>query len=166
MRATQTTSITVKVLLAIAFIFCSVSQTHLTGQQIAPPAVDPVEENIQVASTTYYVYVNGEFKEAKLTVAPELIGGKDLMETLIRLNIRYPDKAKEKKIGGTVLISVVIDSIGNIEDAFVHEGIGGGCNDEALRAVRLMDKVGFYPGEIDGQPVTVKFDIPITFLPQ
>ena len=80
--------------------------------------------------------------------------------------MRYPDVAREKKIGGTVLISVVIDAQGNMEDAFVHEGIGGGCNDEALRAVKLMNKVGFEPGEIDGRPVTVKFDIPITFRPQ
>ena len=123
-------------------------------------------ENIQVSSPPFYVYENGEFKEALLSKEPELIGGKELMETLIKLNIRYPDKAKEQKIGGTVLISVVIDSLGQMEDVFVHEGVGGGCNDEALRAVKLMKKVGFEPGEIDGKPVTVKFDIPITFLPQ
>lgn len=123
-------------------------------------------ENIQVSSPPFYVYENGEFKEALLSKEPELIGGKDLMETLIKLNIRYPDKAKELRIGGTVLISVVIDSLGQMEDVFVHEGVGGGCNDEALRAVKLMNKVGFEPGEIDGKPVTVKFDIPITFLPQ
>ena len=128
--------------------------------------VPHVAEEINVSSTVYYVYENGEFKESILSKAPELIGGKELMETLIKLNMRYPDVAKERKIGGTVLISVVIDAQGKMEDAFVHEGIGGGCNDEALRAVKLMDKVGFEPGEIEGRPVTVKFDIPITFLPK
>ena len=123
-------------------------------------------ETIQVSTPPFYVYENGEFKEAVLTKEPELIGGKDLMETLIRLNIRYPDKAKEEKIGGTVLVSVVIDSLGQMDDVFIHEGVGGGCNDEALRAVKLMHKVGFTPGEINGIPVIVKFDIPITFLPQ
>ncbi len=124
------------------------------------------KSSVEVASPPFFVYKNGEFKEAVLTKEPEMIGGKEMMETLIKLNIRYPEMAKEKKIGGTVYISVVIDSLGNMEDAFVHEGIGGGCNDEALRAVKLMNKMGFEPGEINGKPVTVKFDIPLTFLPQ
>ena len=124
------------------------------------------ESSINIAETIYYIYKDGEFTEAVLTKEPELIGGRALMETLIGLNIRYPDMAKEKKIGGTVLISVVIDADGHMEDAFIHEGIGGGCNDEALRAVRLLDKTGFVPGEIRGKPVTVKYDIPITFLPK
>ena len=123
-------------------------------------------DGIQDTSQPFYVLQDGEFVEASLTKEPELIGGKDLMETLIKLNIRYPDVAKEKKIGGTVLISVVIDELGQMEDAFVHEGIGGGCNDEALRAVKIMNRVGFEPGEMNGVPVTVRFDIPITFLPQ
>lgn len=65
-----------------------------------------------------------------------------------------------------MLVSVVIDKEGRMEDAFIHEGIGGGCNDEALRAVRLLDETGFTPGRIKGKAVTVKFDIPITFSPR
>lgn len=124
------------------------------------------ETNTNNPETVYYVYKDGLFKEAVLSKEPELIGGKALMETLITLNIRYPDMAREKKIGGTVLVSVVIDADGNIEDAFIHEGIGGGCNDEALRAVRLLDQTGFEPAELKGKAVTVKYDIPITFLPK
>lgn len=123
-------------------------------------------DEVQVFKTIYYVYHDGEFKETILSKEPELIGGKDLMENLIRLNTQYPEVAKSKKIGGTVLISVVIDDEGRMEDVFIHEGIGGGCNDEALRSVKLLDHTGFEPGEIDGKPVTVKFDIPLTFLPQ
>ncbi|MGB4846463.1 MAG: energy transducer TonB [Saprospiraceae bacterium] len=116
--------------------------------------------------TVYYMYKDGEYKEAVLTKTPELIGGHSLMETLITLNIRYPDLARQKKIGGTVMVSVVIDADGNMEDAYIHEGIGGGCNDEALRAVRLLDQTGFEPAEINGKAVTVKYDIPIAFLPK
>ena len=137
--------------------------------QIPQPVCEPLtitQPVVDVSETTYYVYKDGEFVEELLSKAPELIGGRKLMETLITLNIRYPEVAKEKKIGGTVLVTVVIDAEGNMEDAFIHEGIGGGCNDEALRAVRLLDRTGFEPGEIRGQPVTVKYDIPITFMPR
>lgn len=150
--------------------------TFFTGTVLVPSVLaaqhveseNPVAnagENIQLSSP-FYVYEDGEFREAILTKEPELVGGKDLMETLIKLNIRYPDQAKEKKIGGKVVVSVVIDSLGQMEDSFIKEGIGGGCNDEALRAVRLMQKIGFTPGEQDGRPVSVMFDIPITFLPR
>jgi TonB family protein len=124
------------------------------------------EDEVQIFKTIFYVYHDGEFKETILSKEPELIGGKELMETLIRLNTQYPEVAKSKKIGGTVLISVVIDAEGRMEDVFVHEGIGGGCNEEALRSVKLLDHTGFEPGEVNGKPVTVKFDIPLTFLPK
>ena len=156
-----------KTLVIFSTVLLACLSTDLTSQY--PANVAPVSselESIQVSSTPFYIYENGEFKEAVLSKEPELIGGKELMETLIRLNIRYPDVAKEKKIGGTVNVSVVIDSLGQMEDVFIHEGIGGGCNEEALRAVKLMNKVGFEPGELNGKAVTVKFDIPITFLPQ
>ncbi len=154
-------------ILSLATLVVFWSSHNLKAQKLPPLQAQVVaEETIQVSSTPFYVFKDGEFREAILSKEPELIGGKDLMETLIRLNMRYPEKAKEKHIGGTVIISVVIDNLGQMEDAFVLEGIGGGCNDEALRAVRLMDKVGFEPGEINGKPVTVRFNIPITFMPQ
>jgi periplasmic protein TonB len=156
-----------KVIVLVAGLLFVFNAPVLSSQQTGIQNLNnPDAETIQVSSQPFYVYENGEFKEALLSKEPELIGGKELMETLIKLNIRYPDKAKAQKIGGTVLISVVIDSLGQMEDVFVHEGVGGGCNDEALRAVKLMNKVGFEPGELNGKPVTVKFDIPITFLPQ
>ena len=116
--------------------------------------------------TIYYILRDGVYEEVVLSHVPEFIGGDEAMELLLQLNIRYPDAAREQKIGGTVRVSVVINEEGQMEDAFIHEGIGGGCNDEALRAVKLLDKTGFEPGRLKGKPVTVKFDIPITFRPE
>src|SRR5688500_3109462 len=139
-------------LLIIMVLFGFLSPS-VSGQQTAQP--EKTAPEIQVSETPYYVYENGEFRETILSKAPEMVGGKDLMETLIKLNMRYPDKAKEMRLGGTVIVSVVIDETGKMDDVFIREGIGGGCNDEALRAVRLMDKMGFEPGELNGRPVTV-----------
>ncbi len=144
---------------------CSAQQDPLPDQSVRQEIITDKTKTDSDA-TVYYMYKDGEYKEAVLTKEPELIGGQSLMETLITLNIRYPEMAKQKKIGGTVMVSVVIDADGNMEDAYIHEGIGGGCNDEALRAVRLLDQTGFEPAEIKGKAVTVKYDIPITFLPK
>ena len=116
--------------------------------------------------TTYYILRDGVYEETVLSQNPEFLGGEEAMELLLQLNIRYPDAARAQKIGGTVRVSVVINEEGQMEDAFIHEGIGGGCNDEALRAVKLLGKTGFEPGHLKGKTVTVKFDIPITFRPE
>ncbi len=154
--------------LSILFAFALTSAAQQLPQPVQPVCdqVNTPQPVIDVSETTYFIFKEGAFVESILSKAPELIGGRDLMETLITLNIRYPEKAREKKIGGTVLVTVVIDAEGNMEDAYIHEGIGGGCNDEALRAVRLLDRTGFEPGEYRGQQVTVKYDIPITFMPR
>jgi TonB family protein len=157
----------------IMSIYLFLSLTAICSAQQMPQLDQPVRQEITTdktkidnVGTVYYMYKDGGYRETVLTKEPELVGGQSLMETLITLNIRYPDLARQKKIGGTVMVSVVIDADGNMEDAYIHEGIGGGCNDEALRAVRLLDQTGFEPAEIKGKAVTVKYDIPITFLPK
>ena len=135
----------------------------------AIPTSAPIEYQAaseQSMETTYYILRDGVYEEVVLSQVPEFRTGEESMELLLQLNIRYPDAAREQKIGGTVLVSVVINEEGQMEDAFIHEGIGGGCNDEALRAVKLLDKTGFEPGRLKGKAGTVKFDIPITFRPE
>jgi len=136
----------------------TVIHTGSTVERLA--AAEPSRETI------YYILRDGVYEEVVLSHVPEFIGGDEAMELLLQLNIRYPDAAREQKIGGTVRVSVVLNEEGQMEDAFIHEGIGGGCNDEALRAVKLLDKTGFEPGRLKGKAVTVKFDIPITFRPE
>ena len=135
----------------------------------AIPTSSPIEHQAAIEPSTetiYYILRDGVYEEVVLSQVPEFIGGDEAMALLLQLNIRYPDAAREQKIGGTVLVSVVINEDGEMEDAFIHEGIGGGCNDEALRAVKLLDKTGFEPARLKGKAVTVKFDIPITFRPE
>ena len=145
---------------------CSVAAQQLPATLYPVSPIEVQAAAAPVDETVYYMLRDGIYEAVDLTEAPELFGGKKSMDLLLQLNIRYPDAAREQKIGGTVLVSVVINEEGQMEDAFIHEGIGGGCNDEALRAVKLLDKTGFEPGRLRGKPVTVKFDIPITFRPE
>ncbi|MDR9364365.1 MAG: M56 family metallopeptidase [Balneolaceae bacterium] len=87
---------------------------------------------------------------------PKLKGG---LEQVMR-NIRYPEMAKEAGIEGTVYIQFVVNENGNVEDATVIRGIGGGADEEALRVVR---EATFEPGYQDGKPIRVQYSIPIQF---
>ena len=69
--------------------------------------------------------------------------------------------AKEKGIQGTVYVTFVVDTDGSITDVRVLRGIGGGCDEEAVRVVQLMPK--WKPGYQDGKPVRVQFNMPLRF---
>ncbi|MHA6247425.1 energy transducer TonB [Pontibacter sp. CAU 1760] len=43
----------------------------------------------------------------------------------------------ENNITGKVLVQYTIDANGNVKDAVVVEGIGYGCDEEALRVIKL-----------------------------
>lgn len=87
---------------------------------------------------------------------PELIGG---LEGLQR-SIRYPEIARKAGIEGRVFVQFVVDEKGNVVDPIVTRGIGGGCDEAALEAVR---KAKFKPGKQRGRAVKVQYSLPVTF---
>lgn len=87
---------------------------------------------------------------------PELIGG---IENLQK-SIVYPDIAKKAGIEGRVYVQFVIDEHGNVHDPVVVRGIGGGCDEAAIAAVK---KAHFKPGLQRGRPVKVRYTMPIVF---
>ena len=87
---------------------------------------------------------------------PELIGG--LPE--IQKRIVYPELARKAGIEGRVVIQFVIDEQGNVTNPVVVRGIGGGCDEEALKAVQTAK---FVPGKQRGKPVKVRYSLPISF---
>ncbi len=76
-------------------------------------------------------------------------------------NLRYPDYAKDNNIMGKVTIRFVVNEDGFLSDAKVLKGIGGGCDQEAIRVINLMKR--WKPGIKDDVPVKVYFNQTITF---
>jgi periplasmic protein TonB len=87
---------------------------------------------------------------------PELIGG---LESIQR-SVVYPEIAKKAGIEGRVFVQFVIDEKGNVVNPVVLRGIGGGCDEAALEAVK---KAKFKPGKQRGRAVKVQYSIPIIF---
>ncbi|MGN8226523.1 energy transducer TonB [Gracilimonas sp. BCB1] len=87
---------------------------------------------------------------------PELIGGL----AAIQKHITYPEMALKAGIEGRVVVQFLIDKEGNVVDPVVVRGIGGGCDEEALKAVK---QVKFKPGKQRGQPVIVRYSLPVAF---
>jgi protein TonB len=92
---------------------------------------------------------------------PAFPGGEAERNKFLATNIVYPQQATENGIQGTVYVSFVVDSKGNVTDVKVLRGIGGGCDEEALRVVKMMPQ--WHPGKQNGKQVRVLFNMPIYF---
>lgn len=84
----------------------------------------------------------------------------DIM-TYLGSHVRYPDVAKQNGIEGRVIIEFVVNEDGAVSNTRVARGIGGGCDEEALRVVSGMPK--WKPGKHNGIAVKVYFNLAIKF---
>ena len=80
-------------------------------------------------------------------------------------NIKYPTIARENGIEGLVVLQFVIGKDGTVSETKVLRGIGGGCDEEAIRVVETMNNMPqkWKPGEQRGRPVQVRYNLPIRF---
>ena len=92
---------------------------------------------------------------------PEFPGGSEKFMEYLSGNITYPEDAKEKGISGRVFIQFVIEKDGSVSNVKVMKGIGGGCDEEAVRVVKAMPK--WKPGIQKGKPVRVSYNLPLNF---
>ncbi len=92
---------------------------------------------------------------------PTFPGGEKELFKYLGKSIKYPAMAKDAGISGVVYVTFVIDKSGAVKDAKVLRGIGGGCDEEALRVVKKMPK--WSPGKQRGKAVKVQYNLPIRF---
>ena len=92
---------------------------------------------------------------------PKFPGGDEGRLKYLRSNIKYPELARQIGIKGIVYVQFVIGKDGSVEDVALARGIGSGCDEEALRVVKMMPK--WAPGKQRNKPVRVLCTIPINF---
>ena len=97
----------------------------------------------------------------KAEVMPEFPGGEQAMMKFVSENVQYPEKAKEKEISGRVLVGFIVEKDGSVNEVKIVQGIGGGCDEEAVRVVKAMPK--WKPGKQDGKTVRVSYTMPFFF---
>jgi len=79
-----------------------------------------------------------EVKPGAFIQKPKYIGGKKGWQKFLKENLQYPPKAIENKVEGTVNISYEVNGNGKVLRPKITNGIGYGCNEEALRLVKMM----------------------------
>jgi protein TonB len=92
---------------------------------------------------------------------PEPVGGMRAFYDYVANNLKYPAEARRSNIEGRVFIEFVVEKDGSLTDIKILKGIGGGCDQEAIRIIQNAPK--WIPGKQRGRPVRVKMILPIYF---
>ena len=123
------------------------TEIDLNEQMEAPPPPPKEDKKVVEEEPVYFVAVEE---------MPEPIGG--ISE--IQKKIIYPEIAKRAGVEGKVYVLAFVDETGTVTDAKIIKGIGAGCDEAALDAVK---KTKFKPGKQRGKPVKVQVSIPVVF---
>ena len=119
------------------------AELDLDGPLDLPPPPPPSEEEEE----DFFVVVE---------TMPSLKGG---LADLQR-KVNYPEMARRAGIEGRVTVQFIVNEQGQVENPRVIRGIGGGCDEAALAAVK---QAKFSPGMQRGRPVRVQYSLPIVF---
>lgn len=115
-----------------------------------PPKAAPPEPPKKIYETTDV-----------LEKMPEFSGGYPALRQYLGSNLNYPNKAIEANIQGKVVVTFTVCEDGSLCDEKVIQGLGGGCEQEALRVIKKMPR--WQPGLKDGKPVKVRYILPVVF---
>ena len=128
-------------------INAEVEQNEVIEEYVAPEVVedDVVEQEI--------------FKIVE--EMPSFPGGEAKLMEFVGKNIKYPQIARETGIQGRVFVNFVVEPDGSVSNVSVLRGIGGGCDEEAMRVVKSMPK--WKPGKQRGKAVRVQYMLPVNF---
>ncbi len=124
------------------------AELDVTEEVTAPPPPPPSEEEEEEEEEPAFFVAVEEM--------PTPIGGIGA----IQKNITYPEIAKRAGVQGRVFVKAYVDESGNVQKVELIKGIGAGCDEEAMAAVK---KAKFKPGKQRGKPVRVQVSIPVLF---
>ncbi len=96
---------------------------------------------------------------AEVSAEPE--DGFALFYKDIANRMKYPAQARRMQIEGRVFVEFVINRDGSITEIKVIKGIGGECDEEAVRVLKSSPR--WKPAKQRGVPVRQRMVLPITF---
>ncbi|MEM6724921.1 MAG: energy transducer TonB [Bacteroidota bacterium] len=138
----------------IALLACLLLSITLVAQ---PESTDEVFSLVEEMPRFQTEACNAEeLSDADLKVCSE-----KAMLDYVYSNITYPDEARTEGIEGMAVVSFIVEKDGQLTEAKIVRGIGGGCDEAVLEMIENMPK--WEPGKKDGTPVRVAFNLPVRF---
>jgi TonB family protein len=79
---------------------------------------------------------------------------------LYREKAKYTEEARQSKIQGTVMLTIVFGADGRIHDIRTVRGLPDGLTESSIEAAQ---KIRFHPAVLNGKPVSVRATLEYTF---
>ncbi|MFT0160870.1 energy transducer TonB [Bacteroides thetaiotaomicron] len=133
------------------------SDTEKADTVVAAEPDKPAEPQVEVAITE----TKGDSIYSVVETMPDFPGGQKELLSFLSRNIKYPTKAIESKIQGRVIVQFVVNKDGSISNAKIVRSVDPDLDKEALRVINSMPQ--WKPGMQKGEPVSVKYTVPIVF---
>ena len=92
---------------------------------------------------------------------PSFPGGMGALMSWLNQNIKYPVIAAENGVEGRVIVQFVVEKDGSITDVKIAKSVDPSLDKEATRVVSSMPH--WIAGRQNGNPVRVKYTVPVTF---
>jgi TonB family protein len=102
------------------------------------------------------------YKTSQLTTSPKPTYEKPGMRftDFVGKNLVYPPAAYRQGISGTVELFFVVEPSGRLSNIRIIKGVGGGCNEEAIRLLKMLK---WSPGILNGKAVRTEMTLTLTF---
>ncbi|MCB0794024.1 MAG: TonB family protein [Flavobacteriales bacterium] len=113
--------------------------------------------DIQRMDAAEHIYAIAELDTLAAPQIPDGIAG---IPSYIVEHMRYPEDAFRREIEGKVLLQFVVEASGSISNLHAKAGLGGGCDQEAMRLIR---RLCWEPAVRKGLPVRSELELDVEF---
>ncbi|WBA42774.1 energy transducer TonB [Hymenobacter canadensis] len=147
--------------LAVGLLACSVpalAQKTKVKVKTDGPAPETVAPEAEPAAAAPAHQVGNVSKT--IPVAEYYEGGQDALYAFIEKEKKYPILARRNRIQGTCIVSFTLNTDGTMSGIKLVKNIGGGCGEEALRVVRLLQFKKPDYAVLTSLPIVFKLPVP------
>lgn len=130
----------------------------LTFQREESPDLFAVRKSVGDINTTR---TKGQVDFVPIEKQPEFPGGIEKFYEIVKSHIKYPEQMRESRIEGKAFVEFVVEKDGSVTNFKTIRDPGYGAQEETQRVMALLPK--WNPGYQNGRPVSVRYQIPITF---
>lgn len=82
------------------------------------------------------------------------------LSKFIAEHLQYPELAIRQNLSGVVKLNFIVEINGRISNMYIEKSLGAGCNEEAIRILRMLK---WMPGILHEQAVRTNGSLTITF---
>ncbi len=133
----------------------------LTYWENGTPKRNDTFENGKLIKGFCYNKSGNEIKHFDYLIMPCFPGGKNCMMQYLNSETKYPYRCEENGIQGTAYVEFVVNKDGLASEIKLKGAIDYYLGTEAIRVASSMPQ--WSPGLLDGDPIRVKYTMPVKF---